>query len=137
MTSLSSEQTVRDYVQHHPLSRPHVPWLRIVAAVAVAEGLLLSVAVASGLKIGKVMLFADVYHLAILLIWGRQLLCMAVIIYQRYAPEHVRRGCTCMPTCSEYALLTLEKYPWPKALLLIIKRVFVTCDLPGYKTDYP
>jgi putative component of membrane protein insertase Oxa1/YidC/SpoIIIJ protein YidD len=42
-----------------------------------------------------------------------------------------------MPSCSEYALLALEKYWWPKALMLIVKRVTHTCRQPGYKKDYP
>ncbi|MDE7086201.1 MAG: membrane protein insertion efficiency factor YidD [Prevotella sp.] len=62
---------------------------------------------------------------------------MTVQLYQRYAPESLRRQCTCQPTCSEYALLALEKYYWPKALLLIIRRVTDTCQQPGYKIDYP
>ena len=132
-----SEQDVRNYVEHHPLSRPHIPWLRIIIAVTAFEGVLLCSFIMFDLKAGQALLLADVCHFTILLVWGRHLLSLMVKVYQRYAPERVRRGCKCMPTCSEYALIALEKYIWPKALILIIRRVTITCDKPGYKIDYP
>ena len=34
----------------------------------------------------------------------------AVRLYQRYAPEEIRRRCLFKPTCSEYTILAIQKY---------------------------
>lgn len=39
----------------------------------------------------------------------RALIC-AVKIYQRYAPDRVRNKCRFEPSCSQYMILSLEKY---------------------------
>ena len=137
MSSQPSEFDIRNYVLHHPLSRPYIPWTRIISIVALCEGLLLCGIFLLDLKAWQMSLLADAYHSAILIVCGKPLFSTVIKIYQRYAPEHVRRQCKCKSTCSEYALLALEKYPWPKALFLIVKRVTHTCEQPGYKIDYP
>lgn len=60
------------------------------------------------------------------------LLCLkkAVIgcikLYQHYAPEQIRRRCLFKPTCSEYAILAIEKY----GLIIGLTSVY-----KGYKRD--
>lgn len=58
-------------------------------------------------------------------------------LYQRYADERVRRRCVCMPTCSEYSILCLQKYNLIKALHKIRKRLFKTCGPNDYIIDWP
>ncbi|MBQ9117965.1 MAG: membrane protein insertion efficiency factor YidD [Clostridia bacterium] len=58
--------------------------------------------------------------------------------YQHYAKEETRRRCKCIPSCSEYALLSLKSvFPLLLALLKIRKRLFVTCNGEEYKIDFP
>lgn len=40
----------------------------------------------------------------------RVTLILAVKLYQHYAPDHVRRRCCMIPTCSQYAILAIKKY---------------------------
>lgn len=57
--------------------------------------------------------------------------------YQHYATEKTRRRCKCVPSCSEYAILCLKKYPLIRALRKIRKRLFVTCKGFDYIIDQP
>ncbi len=57
--------------------------------------------------------------------------------YQHYAKEITRRKCLCKPTCSEYSIAVLKKYPFIIALFKIRKRLFKTCKGGVYKIDPP
>ena len=129
--------SIRYYCRHHELNRPHINWFPIVSVVVVFELLIYVCLGWLPLSASSSLLLAESVHIIVFLIYGRSILRLIVQIYQRYAPESLRRQCTCQPTCSEYALLVLQKYSWPKALKLIIKRVTQTCQEPGYKIDYP
>ena len=66
--------------------------------------------------------------------------CLACVVkcYQRYAKRDTRRRCKCIPSCSEYALITLKRiFPLLLALLKIRKRLYVTCNGEEYKIDFP
>ena len=62
----------------------------------------------------------------------------AIKCYQHYASDEIRRTCKCVPSCSEYALLSLKTFfPLLLALLKIKKRLYVTCNGEEYKVDFP
>lgn len=61
----------------------------------------------------------------------------AVKLYQRYAPEEVRRRCMYMPTCSEYMILAVQKYGAFKGLIKGWDRVYNRCVGNIYRIDYP
>lgn len=48
---------------------------------------------------------------------------LLIHIYQRIAPERVRRACRFSPTCSEYAVLAIMKYGAWRGGWLAIKRL--------------
>ena len=129
--------SIRYYCRHHELSRPAINWFLIVTVIIAFEVLIYVCFCWLPLSTGSFLLLSEAVHIAAFLIFGRTIIRLIVKIYQRYASELLRRQCSCMPTCSEYALLALEKYIWPKALLLIIRRIAHTCQEPGYKIDYP
>jgi putative component of membrane protein insertase Oxa1/YidC/SpoIIIJ protein YidD len=68
---------------------------------------------------------------------SRKLLVTVVELYQHYAPEEVRRRCTLMPSCSEYAILALRKYGVIVGLYRIYVRLTKTCRGDMYRMDYP
>lgn len=132
------EQTIRDYCQHHPLSRPEIDLYKVVGGFVAIECLILAISLfAHRLGMMSIGGCEDGLHLLVILIFGKPICKTAVKLYQRYASEETRRKCRCMPSCSEYALLALNKYWWPKALWLIYRRLTHTCMQPGYKVDYP
>ena len=66
----------------------------------------------------------------------RYCLIDCIQLYQHYAPEDIRRRCRMMPSCSEYAILSLKKFGIILGLILICHRVFHTCG-GEYKIEYP
>ena len=56
--------------------------------------------------------------------------------YQHYGTDDIRSTCKCLPSCSEYSILALKKYPLLIAFFKIYKRLNKTCD-GTYKEDYP
>lgn len=58
-------------------------------------------------------------------------------LYQRYAPEDIRRRCLLKPTCSEYAILVLQKYGVIRGTWKIYVRLFKTCRGRTYMIDEP
>lgn len=67
----------------------------------------------------------------------RLCLILTVQCYQHYAREEIRRRCLCIPSCSEYAIISLRKYPLISALIKIRKRLYCTCKGEDYKLDFP
>lgn len=61
----------------------------------------------------------------------------AVHLYQRYAPERVRRKCLCKPTCSEYAILAIEKYGVIRGVCKSCIRLLKKCRGRVYRVDEP
>lgn len=61
----------------------------------------------------------------------------AIRLYQRYAPEDIRRRCLFKPTCSEYAILAVQKYGVIKGLMRTYIRLFKRCRGRVYRIDYP
>ncbi len=58
-------------------------------------------------------------------------------LYQHYAPEEIRRRCLFKPTCSEYAILAIEKYGLFIGLIKTYIRLFKKCKGNIYRIDYP
>lgn len=129
--------SIRNYCLHHKLDRPHIRWGKVILVIFVFEALLGLCIAHLGLSASSSFFLADIIHFATLCVCGKRVLRLIVHIYQRYAPDSIRRQCSCQPTCSEYALLALDKYNYVKAMYLIFRRVTHTCQQTGYKLDYP
>ena len=67
-------------------------------------------------------------YLTVDLLLLRLFLIKLVRCYQHYAKEELRRFCMCVPSCSEYAVAVLKKYPLPVAVYKTVKRLTKTCD---------
>ncbi|MBQ7392190.1 MAG: membrane protein insertion efficiency factor YidD [Clostridia bacterium] len=71
-------------------------------------------------------------------IYFRYCLIQAVKCYQHYAKDETRKRCLCIPSCSEYAIISLKRiFPLIIALIKIRNRLYVTCDGQEYKVDFP
>ena len=55
-------------------------------------------------------------------------------LYQRNAPQRIRKSCRFEPSCSEYSIQAIEKYGILKGSLLTTKRLF-RCRPPNGGTD--
>lgn len=128
----------RDYCENHVLARPVIKWnkgfayifsLFLIAFLLCCTSFLLT----NHLHWWEI----EIYFFISFLLLGKYIIVFSIEVYQKYAPDHVRRRCSCMPSCSEYALIALSKYFWIKAVILIWRRVFITCLKPGYHIDFP
>ena len=85
--------------------------------------------------------FKVIFSLFILIIVGLICLKKALIgvirLYQHYASEEVRRRCLFKPTCSEYAILALQKYGVVIGLYKTYIRLFKKCRGNIYRIDFP
>jgi putative membrane protein insertion efficiency factor len=65
------------------------------------------------------------------------LLIALIRTYQRFVPRAAKRSCLLEPHCSEYAVLALRKYGFPRGLTRSLQRI-ARCK-PGLDAweDYP
>jgi len=139
MTSIEEKKIVSDYVLKRELPRPKTN----IYNVAYFLSLLLLVCFVISMimkflfeKIPFMLVFIFVFFLIIFILLKKIIIGM-VEIYQHYMPESFRRSCLCMPTCSEYMILAVEKYGALKGLQKGLYRLMHTCRGKEYKIDYP
>ena len=86
-------------------------------------------------------IFKAAFFVCVFLIIGLFCLKKALIgiihLYQHYAPEEIRRRCLFKPTCSEYAILAIQKYGVIIGLIKTYIRLFKKCRGNIYRIDYP
>jgi len=135
------EQTVaRNYVLKKQLSRPKTNCVTVILIVAacVLCGTLSAWGIlwAFNINIPQIYVYMACYVISIR-IFFKQICLKSIECYQHYAGEKIRRSCLCMPTCSEYAIAVLKKYPIFIAITKIKKRLLKTCRGDFYKIDPP
>ena len=129
----------RSWNYRRQLVRPKIRWMRILIfgllLVLGAGGiyhlltmLSLSPTVAVWICIASILL--------VLLVFLKRILICFVRIYQRYAPASIRNKCRFEPSCSEYMILSLQKYGLWCGLKKGINRI-KRCNADGGGFDYP
>ena len=131
-------EEAKQYVLTKILERPKTNVFSIIflfliyISVSVGTGFFIKYIV--GYK-NEALVFVGVF-LIYFIVFLRVFCIVAVKAYQHYAKEERRRKCVCKPTCSEYAIAVLKKYPVFIALHKIRVRLFKTCK-DDYKIDLP
>jgi len=138
MISEEEKKIVSDYVLKRELPRPKTNLIN--AAYFLSLLLLVCFAVSMIMrflfeKIPFMLVFIFAFFLISFILLKKIIIGM-VEIYQHYMPEELRRRCLCMPTCSEYMILAVEKYGALKGLRKGMYRLMHTCK-KDYKIDYP
>lgn len=159
MPSQEEQIIAEEYVLERPLDRPDTDIKKAVKSVVVY--LLSSLAMGFSMLylfswLGIFALFSDcicdfreqhsiwfsiLFILLVYFIVGLFCLKKVVIgcikLYQHYAPEQIRRRCLFKPTCSEYAILAIQKYGLIIGLIKSYIRLFKKCRGNIYRIDYP
>jgi len=135
----SSDSDPRSRSYQRVLVRPKINWLRI-AANCVLPLLcvwgLWELLTTAGLS-GAMALTAGLAALGLyVLVRAKAMLICCVRIYQRYAPESIRKKCRFEPSCSQYMILSLEKYGLRKGLAKGIDRL-KRCNIHNGGYDFP
>jgi len=131
-----------NYCQYHELVRPNTNLIRFVAWVIFIEIISISLTYMLSQLFDW---FSIVFPLGLLystvsaivfLTFLKKICVLFIELYQHYASEKTRRKCVMMPSCSEYALLAIEKYNVYKGLYKTYIRMTTKCK-GSYKIDYP
>jgi putative component of membrane protein insertase Oxa1/YidC/SpoIIIJ protein YidD len=128
------------YIKERELIRPKTTLLPVI--LLFFGYILSSIATAFIIiKICNMQNYQWVMHLisfvAFFFVFAKWILIKSVECYQHYASEELRRCCTCIPSCSEYAIAVLKKYNLFKALSKIRIRLFKKCGGWGFIQDEP
>ncbi len=123
------------------LKRPNIKKWQVATLFAILP-FLLFFTVFFGVKLSDNIFAELAYSLAgvfiVTEIYLRICFISLVRYYQRKAKETTRRRCKCIPSCSDYSILTLKTvFPIAFAIFKIKKRLFHTCDGSAYKIDFP
>ena len=81
-------------------------------------------------------IIAIVCLLIFIFVVRKAILIWFIHLYQRYASDDVRLRCVYTPSCSEYMILSIEKYGVIKGIRKGIDRLH-RCHLPNGGEDYP
>ena len=129
----------RSYGYKRVLVRPNVNWIKIALNCTVP------VLLAYGSKtllcrFGMDGILSWAVMLLLLLLYfclnaKRSIICL-IRIYQRYTPDSVRNKCRFEPSCSQYMILSLQKYGLRKGLLKGIRRL-KRCNINDGGYDLP
>ena len=121
------------------LERPKIPVIKallclfVALALSTGLGFLLHLWLDSTL----VSILASLFWLLLLaLVHAKRIAIFSVRVYQRLAPEKVRKRCRYEPSCSHYMIASLEKYGFFKGFAKGITR-WRSCKPPNGGFDFP
>ncbi len=122
----TKEESLQKALQHwheqhdkppKPLVRPCVSLLKVLCGFCLWAGLCCAVfwtvvAAGTGMHFPAAVTYtaAALAMVPIVCFKAKSFVRHAVLLYQKYAPEKLRRACLFTPSCSEYMLLAIEKY---------------------------
>ena len=129
----------RSWNYERQLVRPTIRWFKIFGFLVIlalgtfgSDYLLSRFLLPPGLSLTVCLLGV----LAVLLCFLKRILICVVRIYQRFAPASIRNKCRFEPSCSEYMILSLQKYGLWKGLRKGINRL-KRCNANNGGFDYP
>ena len=121
------------------LVRPKIHWSKIIAFLLVPVFIFFAVSYAyfyfTSDTVISVLIFLSLFLFFHLIFLKKSVIC-CIRIYQRYAPDSIRNNCRFEPSCSQYFILSLEKYGFIKGCINGIKRL-KRCNYKNGGFDYP
>lgn len=136
---LFSSNDPTDYFYRRELFRPRINWLSVVLnwLVPVVLGVALCLALIwAGAEVWIGVTVAVLLPLVWLMCNLKRFCICGVKLYQRFAPEAIRRKCRFEPSCSQYMILSLEKYDLRRGLSKGIGRL-KRCNIDNGGFDEP
>lgn len=114
------------YQSNRLITRPNTTiWTTLCKTIIFIAGVIAISLIINGLINANIEFYNIVLVVAMLstLVFFKKILILYIELYQHYASEEIRRRCVCQPSCSDYAIMALEKYNVIKAIGLIYKRL--------------
>lgn len=130
------EKGKNEWYKNRLFYRPYINWLRVCIIIIISALVCYIVGglLATALDINWLVTALTLCDL-IILVFARRITVWCIRVYQCYAPLKTRSRCCCTPSCSEYAILALEKYGVVRGYKMTIDRL-LRCHPPG-GIDYP
>lgn len=126
------------YYNRH-LERPKIDWIRIFLHVLIYV-LIFIIFMNIFLRIGASLTLSIIISFSFLLLFIllslKKILIFLIHLYQHFAPDSIRLKCRFEPSCSQYMVMSLEKYGVIKGLRLGLKRLR-RCKIGNGGYDYP
>lgn len=136
---LEDENDPRSNSYKRIIIRPKIKWISLIMWIVTFIILIIMTYYLSNIIVKKhifsmmmVMAFATIY----ICCTAKFLIIILVRLYQRYAPKSIRMKCRFEPSCSEYMILSINKYGTVKGLIKGIKRL-KRCNINNGGFDYP
>lgn len=137
--ALDDDQDPRSVSYVRILKRPPINWFRIclflffpLAFTVVVYILLAHIGMSTTLRVISVISIIIGYTI---INAKRAVLCL-IKIYQRYSPSAIRNKCRFEPSCSEYMMMSIQKYGLIQGAKKGISRL-KRCNVNGGGFDYP
>lgn len=138
-TMLQDETDPRSIHYRRILVRPRINWAKLLLVCILFP---LSAAAVYGLlrffQLGQELALAVSigYFVLLILVHLKRAAICSIRIYQRFAPTAIRNKCRFEPSCSEYFILSLEKYGLIKGMRKGLNRL-TRCNIHNGGFDYP
>ncbi len=152
---------ISKYRKNDKLFRPRIHWIKVIRNIAVSLAFSACASIVAYEVLKKINILDQInvslkpiayfYFLPgedvryklfaffvtmILLLKLKNILIFAVHVYQCYAPDDIRLACRFTPSCSEYMILSLEKYGVWRGVYKGLQRLG-RCHAPNGGEDYP
>lgn len=125
------------------LYRPKINWIRFSSLSVILltiDAILIGITIFFSSKYSKIEYST---YIAVLTLWSTLIICIcakryfifAIMCYQRYAKSSTRLKCCCYPSCSQYAIIALQKYGVIIGSFLAIRHC-INCAPPGTR-EFP
>lgn len=140
-------EEAKDYCYNRILERPNVTYKK--AIVQILLFVIIKIVVSffscffyagfdlSLVNIKQFLLFYLIVTLIFSIFFLRFFFILLIKLYQKYAPDSIRRKCCCKPSCSEYAIMVIRHYGAIIGSIMACKRMFITCSGKSFYIDYP
>lgn len=140
-------EEAKDYCYNRILERPNISYKKIIVqfSLCVIIKFIVSFIVCvfcAGfdlylINIKNFFLFYFILTLIFSILFLRKFFILSIKLYQKYAPENIRRKCCCKPSCSEYSIMVIGHYGVIIGSAMAFKRMFITCSGKSFYIDYP
>lgn len=134
------QKELRAIVEARPIFRPKTSAISVVLTTLALILLLtppIFLLIFANLDLALEIALPVIYYALFIEVCCRLYLANLIRFYQCRASEDTRRSCLCVPSCSDYALLSLKKYPMILTALKIFKRLVFTCKGDKYIVNLP
>lgn len=118
------------------IERPQIESSLILSGLLIPVGLITAIVLVMVLTDGFIRYVIGAGLLLPLLFLLKYAAILWIKLYQKFAPEKVRRSCLFYPSCSQYMLLAIEKYGFWKGVFRGLRRLG-RCHYPNGGEDLP